>query len=297
LVLLACPLPSFWLHFRGLWNDRPHYRFFPIVLVVFAWLLWRRWPRGEVTRTRLTRWMAWLLVLTGTLGLAAAVAFDSPASGAAAGIVTLGGVLTYLAGRAALSELAPVWLLLWTTIPLPGQLDGDVVSSLQAAVSRSASALLDWMQVDHLLAGNVFELPRRQLAEVEACGGIHSPLILIALSFVLAATFRRPALHAVLLVVAAVAWSLVVNIARVTTVVAAADWWGTDWSSGWQHQALGCAWSLAGLGLLLSTDGLLWGLLGPVLDPEDAGEGGRPVLASDSLSRLWNRVVARTVPD
>lgn len=296
-ALLACQLPLAWRHFAGLWHDRPHYQFFPLVLAAFAWLLWRRWPRGDTRHTRTTRWLAWLLMGAGTLGLAAAVAVASPWGGAVAGLVTAGGFLVYLAGRSAFSELGAVWLLLWTTIPPPGDLDGRLVRLLQTTASRYAGFLLDWLQLDHLRADNVFELPDWQLSAADPCGGVHSPLVLIVLGLLLAVVRRRSVLQAVLLAAAAVGWSLAVNIARVTVIVVAAAWWDVDWSGGWQHQVLGYALTLLGLGLLLSTDALLSGLLGPVLDfALICQEVELLPLASDPLSRLWNRVVARTGP-
>ncbi|MBC8869146.1 MAG: exosortase U [Planctomycetes bacterium] len=293
-LLLASHLPFFILHLANLWRYQPHYEFFPVLLAAFAWLVWKRWP-SEKVHTRASRFIAWFLLLLGLVCLGTSVILFSPWVGAVATVFSVGGLLLFLAGRAAFRQLASVWLLLWLVIPPPFRLDDQLIRLLQSLTARCGGTLLEIMGIEHLLAGNVFRLPGRELFVAEACSGINSQLVLVAASVILVILLRRAWLHSILLIAASVFWSVVVNTARVTFIVLVAVRWDIDLSDGWQHQVLGHALALAGILLLLSTDQLLAGLLASVLDFRRAamrGEQERAPLARDPLSRLWNVVIA-----
>lgn len=294
-VLLAGHVPFFVLHLINLWRYRPHYEFAPIVLVAFVWLVWKRRP-SETVHTKCSRLAAWFLLLLGLACLAASVVLFSPWVGAVAAVFSAGGLMLLLAGRDAFARLLPVWLLLWLVIPPPFRLDDQLIRLLQGLTARFSGRLLEMVGVRHLLAGNVFRLPDRELFVAEACSGINSQLVLIAMSVLLVILLRRAWLHAILLIAASVFWSVVVNTTRVTLIVLAAVRWDIDLSDGWQHEVLGHALALIGVFLLLGTDQLLSGLLASVLDYRRAqarGEYERAPLANDPLSRLWNAVIAR----
>ena len=44
-LILLSPLPLFVEHLHNLWRVKPHYQFFPLLLIGFGCLLWPRWPR------------------------------------------------------------------------------------------------------------------------------------------------------------------------------------------------------------------------------------------------------------
>ena len=293
-LLLASHLPFLVLHLINLWRYRPHYEFFPVLLAAFAWLVWKRWP-GQTIHTRASRLTAWFLLLLGLVCLAASVVLFSPWLGAVAAVFSGGGLLLLLAGQAAFRQLLSVWLLLWLTIPPPFRLDDQLIRFLQSLTARFCSVLLELMHVEHLLAGNVFRLPNRELFVAEACSGINSQLVLIAASVLLVILLHRAWLHAILLIAASVFWSVVANTARVTLIVLVAVQWDIDLSDGWQHEVLGHTLALTGILLLLSTDQLLASLFAPVLDFRLArmqGEHEYVPLAADPLSRLWNVAIA-----
>jgi exosortase len=296
LVILCAHLPFFSLHLLNLWRYRPHYEFFPLVLAVGGWLIWQRWPRGEVRHTRATRSLGAVLLVVGGLALTGSVALFSPWLAAIATLFSLGGILLRTGGQSALRELAGPWLLLWLIVPPPLRLDDELIRVLQGVTARATSGLLDLMHIEHLLTGHVFRLPGRELFVAEACSGVHSQLVLIAVSIVLAVYWRRTFLHSVLLAAASVFCAATVNTARVLLIVLAAAKWDMDLSSGWQHEVLGYSLVVAGLLLLLSADQFLQGVLAPIVAfwrPEPIPEGELRPGASDPLSRFWNWLIAR----
>ncbi len=298
-VVLGSHLPFFLLHLYNLWRYRPHYEFFPLVLVVAAWLMYRRWPRGPVRHTRVTRIAGMLLLVVGCGFLAAAVLMYSPWLAAVATLLSLGGTLLRAKGTSAWHELTGAWLLLWLLVPPPLRWDDDLIRLLQGFTAWSSSGLLELLQVNHLLSGHIFRLPNRELFVAEACSGVHSQLVLIAIGIVIAIAWRRGPLHSMLLVATSVFCAAIVNTARVTLIVLAAARWDVDLSTGWQHEVLG--YSLVGVGLLLllSADQFLCGLLAPVLDfwnaeldPDFDPEEDKLPEPRALLPRIWNRLAA-----
>ena len=298
-LILFGVAPFFMQHLTNLWRYRPHYEFAPIVLVAFVWLLWQRWPQ-EIRHTWASRLAGWAFILVGLAALVAAVALYSPWTGVVAAVLAVGGLLFLFAGRDALGTLLPVWLLLCLIIPPPFRLDLQLIQKLQTATSHTSTKLLEFVGVNHLLEGNVFRLPTRELFVAEACSGIHSQLVLIAAAVLLVILFRRSWLHAILLIGTSICFSTLVNTIRVTSVVFVAARWDLYWTDGWKHELLGYSLTLAGLLLLISADLLLAGLLAPVLElantEDELSPEGLP-LPTDPLSRFWNLVVARVNRD
>ncbi len=261
LAIVAALLPFAVLHLVNLWQHRPHYQFFPAVLIGVGVLLWIRWPQAPIEQTRLSRLLAASLLIGGLVIGALAVRLFSPWLGGIAFVLALGGVLLRRTGRAGLTELLPVWLLLWLIIPPPWPLDDQAIRGLQQLTATCSSNVLEFIGVPHLLAGKVFRLPDRELFVAEACSGIHSQLVLVAAAAFFCVVMRRHWFHSLLLIAAAVFWSVAMNVVRVATVVLVAQRMGVDLSTGIVHDALGHVLLIVGFLLLLSTDQLLISIL------------------------------------
>ncbi len=200
-------------------------------------------------------------------------------------VLSVGGLLLRLCGRAAVATLLSSWLLLWLVIRPPLGLDARLIGWLQQKTTGASSKLLDLMGVYHLPMGNVIRFPTRDLFVAEACSGIHSQLALIACAALFVVAVRRSGLHGLLLIAAAVFWAAVANIGRVMLVAVTWTQLGVDLSTGWPHEVLGYLFVAAGFLLLLSTDQLLTACLSPipVEDPT----------AVNPLTETWNRIFER----
>jgi len=282
LVILAVQLPFLLQHAANLWYYRPHYEFFPFVIVAGVFLLWRRWPPGEVTISRWSLVGAWSALGLGLTSTTLAVLLFSPWLAAVAFLLTLGGLLWRFAGSSAVRLVGP-WLLLWVAIPPPLGLDGKLILAMQQLTATMVSGILEWGNIRHVLAGFVFELPDRDLFVAEACSGIHSQLVLVAGCLILSVYQRRGLIGMTLLAAAGSFWSLAANVTRVTIVVAAAAIYDIDLSSGWIHETIGYGLMLGGFLMLMSADQLLLGVLAPI---------ERRTATSNILAWHWNRWIA-----
>lgn len=273
----------------------PEYHFAPFVLVAVVGLLWTRWAQSPAAdglhagRRRL--WMgiagvvAWLI-------LAAATVLQSPLFAAASANLAIGCLFLYLAGYRRITNLFGIWCLLWLLFPPPFGLDKDLIQFLQRISSRASGDLLDLVGINHLMAGNVVQLPGRELFVDEACSGIVSVMAVISCSLMFAVWKNRSLFHTLLLVVSGVGWAVVMNIGRIFTIAFAADAMSIDLSTGWQHQALGLLGFSLVFGAVASTDAILCFLL----DPIEASELWRFEAERNPAILIWNRLVAFANP-
>jgi exosortase/archaeosortase family protein len=139
-------------------------------------------------------------------------------------------------------------------VPPPYGLDALLRSSLQLLSSRAAGEVLDLCGFNHLLQGNTIRVPGQQFFVEEACSGVHSLFALTVLAAIYVVWTRRPLVHAVLLLLAAVFWAFLLNMSRIAVVVIVRLVLDADISTGWQHELLGIVLFVAALLLLLSTD-------------------------------------------
>jgi len=276
-------LPFLAGHAAWLWQ-RPHYQFFPLILVGAAVLAWVRlrdltaWRPGTRAVSAVGFAAAWVL-------LAGAEVLGSGWLGCAAGMVLLAALAHAAGGPAAARAALPAWVLLWLAVPPPFDLDRLLVIRLQDLTTGWSSGVLDALGVLHRRAGNVIEVDGRRVLVEQACSGINSLVSLLACTLFVVFLTRRGWAWGAALLAAAVGWVLVANVARVTGVVLADARWGVNLATGWRHEAFGLILFALAVGLLLSTDQLIGFLARPSVAgsrvtapvPAPAGSPGRPL--------------------
>lgn len=268
LLAVAACLPWLVLHAGRLWS-LPHYQFavlIPLGALALGWSAWEEMEPLEPGSPRPASFLfalAWLLLFVAGL-------FFSPLAGTVGTLVVLVAVIWAVGGAVLTRELLPAWLFLWLIIPLPLNLDAKLVSTMQTATAKLTSSMLDLLEIPHVLAGHVVEVPGKRLLIEQACSGVHSLFSVLTCTFFFLLWMRCRLLRSVLLLVAAVFWVLLANVVRVSVIVWAFSSFGIDLSVGWKHDAIG--WSLFGLtlGLLWSTDRFLEFIaLAPLADDTD----------------------------
>jgi hypothetical protein len=152
-LLALAHLPLLVQHARQLWL-RPHYQFFPLVVVGAAVLAWDR-LRGLGPLVPGPRLVVGLLVGLDWLLLAAAELLDSSWLGAVATLVLLAAVLVGLGGGRLFRRALPAWAFLGLVVPPPFELDRNLVLALQTLTAQWGSRVLDFLGVFHVMAGQV----------------------------------------------------------------------------------------------------------------------------------------------
>jgi len=261
ILLLVAHLPFLVAHAHVLWL-RPHYQFFPLALLGAVALAF---GRLQGTGTLTPGAAAGTLALLGLdwLLLALAVVLDSSWLGSVAFLIVLVAVAYGLGGRELLGRLTPALVLLALLIPPPLELDRSLILALQTLTARWSSRILDLLGIYHVMSGHVVEVAGRRLLVEEACSGVNSLFSILACTLFFIFFYRIPALRASLLVVAAVAWVLTLNVCRVVLQTYLVVRWNIDLTTGWLHEALGLTLFALGLALIWSTNVLLLFLLAP----------------------------------
>ena len=181
-VLLVAYTPLLQKFFRSLWN-RSHYQHYPFVLGAFAWLVWQRVSQSEPkqpTESKRLTVVSGLLLALAWLQLALAYYIHSPWLAAVSAIVLVGGFLVRVSRVRQLENAWGLWLILWLILPLPTHPDQQLIAALQLQSSQLSSVFLDWVNIPHLMAGNVLHLADKQLFVDEACSGIVSLMSIVA---------------------------------------------------------------------------------------------------------------------
>ncbi|MEM6469160.1 MAG: exosortase U [Planctomycetota bacterium] len=264
--LMIAQLPLLLHHCWNLWSFRPHYGFFPTLILVSAWLIRDRWvshsrqtkPEPSETDLVIASLSSWMFCIAFVLTVFA-ITIVSPWIGTVAWILTLGVWLLDRQGSNAREMFGP-WLMLWMLIPPPFSLDLQLVGLMQSHTSQTVSSLLDLFGVNHLLVGNVFQTTSGSLFVAEACSGIQGQLVLVSAAVMFGIHQRHSFMRVVWLLAAACFWSLVINLIRILLIVTLKSTWGFDLDVGIIHEGFGLVMIGVGLILLYSTDKLYGGL-------------------------------------
>ncbi len=278
LILLAHG-PLLYVYLLQLW-DRPHYQFFPLVLLAFGYFVAIRWPERQTPSRRAVA-VSRLALLSSAVALSFAIARLSPLAAYLSGAMAVGAFLL----RMGVPALGP-WALLLLMLRIPYGQDVAAIQAMQRVTARLSSTALDSIGVEHFPEGNILVFPSRSLFVEEACSGVVSMLAMIACAAMMAVWWRRSLLHGLLLMATGIFWAGAMNVIRVVGIAIALSGYDVDLTEGWKHETMGLFAFAVSLGALFSTDRLLLFLLGRI---------GRNPLAGywtyaeeNRLVPLWN---------
>jgi exosortase len=246
-LLAACYAPLLYglVHQWATDDDMGHGFLVPLVA---GYIVWRR--RSEIAAVEPVR-NGWglALVIGGALEMALGTLSAQVFITRTAFLVSLIGVILFLAGTRTLRILAfPLFLLVFL-FPLPAILYAKVTLPLQILASSLAETILNFIGIPALRDGNVLELPHQRLSVVEACSGIRSLLSLSFLSLIYAYFFDRRVWMRWLLTAATIPIAIAANAARVTLTGLLGEF-RADLARGFFHSLEGWVLFLAALALL-----------------------------------------------
>lgn len=256
-IVFAAFIPMLVMHGITLWA-KPHYQFFPLVLIGSAVLGYFACQRkGRLHPGRYQK-VAMGFGILSLLGLAAGAFLQS--SLVAFGSFLVGSMaFIYSWGGSRLVKLwLPAWLFLWLIVPPPFNWDSDFIWWLKFKTANWTGYVLDVFGILHVMEGNtVIVPPYNKLAVEEACSGIHSFFAIITCALFFIFWFGRPVLHGILLILGSIGWVLAANCARVVLIAVAQVRFNVDLAHGLRHDILGFVIFMFLVLLTLSLDRLL----------------------------------------
>lgn len=231
---------------------KPHYQYVLLLPPLVAFLLWQRSDAERLRFGRPSRWWAVLWVIPLVM-LAAASWLFSPWIAMAA-LVLLGPITCVAVGGFPLWKTTwGVWMLTAFLLPLPLRMDERLIVALRDLATRVTSRILDYFGVLHMISGNVVELPEKKLFVADACSGIHSLFVLMAVAATVSVWNYRGPIATTLLLIVSFGLVMVENVLRLFTVSMSIRV-GYDLSEGVGHQILGFVLFAFSLSMILSFD-------------------------------------------
>jgi exosortase A len=172
-------------------------------------------------------------------------------------VLAMAGITAYVCGWKVLRRLVFPFGLLLFMIPVPAQVYAMLTLPLQLAVTAISTAAWKLAGVPVYHEGNIIYLPEATLQVVDACSGLRSLMMLLALSAVFAhLTLRSNGLR-LLLCLLMIPVSVAVNVLRVSAMIFGFHALGLNLTKGSAHTLLGILVFFTALALTAILRGLL----------------------------------------
>jgi exosortase len=224
---------------------------------VAIWLAWRAGisPDAKPSRAVGTVILVFAVVVRCAAGLAAEL-FTMRGSM----VIALVGLTTYQFGVRQVIRWWLPFVLVCLSIPLPELITQALALPLQFKASQMGAALLEMRSVPVRLAGNVIQLPGRELFVTEACSGLRSLTALVSMAVLMGALLLRTPAARVALLLLAIPVAVVINGVRVFLIGFLVYYVSPALGEGFMHETEG--WllflvSLAVLSAMAWTGGLI----------------------------------------
>jgi exosortase len=260
----------------------------PAVVAMSVWLLYRRRARLRGLAAAPGSPALGVGLLLAALGVYLWAIYVQAPDLQVPSLMLLSVAVAWLWGGAAAVRAVrlPVAVLLFA-MPLPAPLFNELVFRLQMGTTALAGRVLYALGIPHFVAGEQIQRAEAVFSVIESCSGVRSMETLTLVSLLMADLFRRPPLHAWLLVLAAPPVGFLLNGLRAVLLIL-----NPHSTVAEVHALQGIAILLGGLLLLFFWDGALAWLLrragrAPTQAPEPAAPrapGARPAgLAAATL--------------
>lgn len=204
-------------------NDNYAHGFFIFPVSIFL-----VWMRKDQIRDAKPRPEAWGLVLLafGLLIETGSYLLQIKYIGMWSLVLTLAGGIIALHGRALWKIVQfPVLFLLFAA-PFSNTVLGHVTTIIQSLSTMGASELMSALGYPVLRHGNVLQVPGATLEVATACSGFHKLVSLLAFSAIYGHLFLDSAAKRAALIAMAIPIALLVNVLRISSLVAAAIYGG-----------------------------------------------------------------------
>ncbi len=225
LVLLpAALLWSYWPTIDQLiqdWRTDDNYSVGALVPLAAAYLLWH--TRGTLAKCRPTPcWWGVGVVLVAQAARAFGLLFFFKSAERYSLVLTVVGLVLFVAGRQVTREIRWILLFLFLMVPLPGRVHDLIAVPLQSFATAGAYFTLELFGIPVIREGNVLHLDGEvAIAVAEACSGLRMLTSFVIVAATLAYLVNRPRWQKAALVLSSVPVAILCNQIRllVTSVL------------------------------------------------------------------------------
>lgn len=254
---LVLYLPTYLELSRDLWT-REEYLHGPIVLAVFAWLVWQARSTLRTIDIAPARLSGWICMCFGLALYAIGRSQDIIILEVSSQIPVGAGILLLLWGRAALWKFAFPLAYLLFMLPLPGFIVDALTSPLKREVSIIAEEVLYLLGYPVARTGVVLSVGPYQLLVADACSGLHSLVSISAMGVLYVYLMRSPPWwRSAILLACLLPIGFIANVVRVVVLVLITYHFGDEAGQGFIHGFSGVFLFIVGLLCLFGIDMLI----------------------------------------
>lgn len=257
-VIFASLVWCYWSTIRGLmgdWRNDPNYSVGQLVPLVAVYLAWH--DRAKLNDTdRAPCWWGLALIVLAQCARIFGLLFLFESAERYALVLTVIGVVLFLAGRHVAWKMRWILLFLFLMVPLPGRVHNAISGPLQSAATSGAVVSLELLGVHVTREGNVMVLNDRvPVAVAEACSGLRMLTAFVVVAAAFAFLVNRSRWQNVLLVFSAIPVAIVCNLLRLVATSLLFLWVSGDVAQSFFHDFAGWTMMPAAIGMLA---GVLW---------------------------------------
>ncbi len=258
LIAAAAFLLPLWAPWQQVLGVRPHYEFYPILVLGMVFLVRHRLQSmepGEIVPGNPV--VAGIIALLSVASLFLGYVVGNSTLLSLATVLTFSMVLYATGGWRLWRRIVPVFFLLGLMTPPPWGLDLALTLKLQQLSVTIASRVLDMFQIYHVVNTNTLEVDGQRFLVEEACSGIQSLFSILAFALFYAIWNERGVFRTAFLLAGALIFDLSLNVVRICLGVVAKITGNINLLDGWPHEILGIVVFVLGLLLTLSWDVVL----------------------------------------
>jgi len=258
IALAAVLMTPLWVAWMRALSAKPHYEFFPILIIGIVFLMRQRLMEFDESQLRPGHPLISLAFGLISVPMLLVGSFQPSTTFCYLGTVTAFSMVIYsLGGWSLVRKISPVFVLLAVITPPPGELDTVLTLRLQRISVIIASRTLDMFGIFHVVNMNTLEVDGQRFLVEEACSGIQSLFSILAFAVFYAIWNHRGIFRTSLLLFGAVLFDLSLNVFRICLGVIAKVTGNIDLLSGTPHEILGIVVFVLGLLLTLSWEFVL----------------------------------------
>lgn len=222
------------LSFLQAWQ-RPEYSHGYIIPIIAGFIALKRLELADHLNLGSTGFWASVIFLFGLLGGLVGNLANIADLTSYGMLLAIAGLVLLTLGFGGGLKLWPAWAYLLFMLPLPNFLYWPLSIKLQFISSKLGVAMIQLMGVPVFLEGNIIDLGNYQLQVAEACSGLRYLFPLMSFGFLFATLYRGPVWQKLILFLATIPITLIMNSVRIAVIGFLVDRYGIAQAEGFLH--------------------------------------------------------------
>jgi exosortase len=237
-VFLLSYFPVFIIMWDKWWARDSYYSHGILIPFVTAYLIWQK--KDSLATIPVQRAsVGWILFLCGMLLYFMSALLRINFSAGFSMLLVLYGIVLNIYGIPMTKKiLFPLFFLIFM-VPLPSVAIVNISFKLKLFAASIATQILNNMGLPAMQKGSIILMQHAQVIVDDVCSGLRSLISLTALGSIFAYWLDAPYWKRILLFLTTIPIAVVTNVCRVILLASISEIWGSEYASGFIHDATG----------------------------------------------------------